>query len=237
MFISADIICHFEAEVEDFMVYHILELYLKQKEDYRKRSIQAANVKYNLIATYICLIIFSVLGIVNLFIEIPGFLIIEFIIFALLFILIFIIERKNIKKSKDRIKTFDEFLSELQKKLIINGVNWNEDKRLDYLIGECDNMINAKSKERKKIIRYAEIIVLPVAKFIAEIVKDKVGMVSTVEVIAIIIVILLSAFAFFVFINSIAVVIDLLLKTGSISEMKNLRNTLMDIKVRGSAAN
>ena len=57
-------------------------------------------------------------------------------------------------------------------------------------------------------------------------------MVSTVEIIAIILVILLTAFSFFVFINSIASVIDLLLKTGSINEMKNLRNTLMDIKVR-----
>ena len=57
-------------------------------------------------------------------------------------------------------------------------------------------------------------------------------MVSTVEIIAIILVILLTAFSFFVFINSIAAVIDLLLKTGSINEMKNLRTTLMDIKVR-----
>jgi len=219
------------------MFYHILELYLKQKEDYRKRSIQAANVKYNLIVTYICLIIFSVLGIVNLFIEIPGFLIIEFIIFALLFILIFIIERKNIKKSNDRVKAYDSFLVELQEKLVINGVNWSEIQRLDYLIGECDNWINSKNKERKKIIRYAEIIILPIAKFIADIIKDRIGMVSTTEIIALIIVILLTAFSFFVFINSIASVIDLLLKTGSINEMKNLKNTLMDIKVRSITLN
>ena len=214
------------------MVCRILELYLKQKEDYRKRSIQVTNVKYNLIVTYICLIIFSVLGIVNLFIQIPDFLYIEFIIFALLFMLLFIIERKNIKKSNDRVKAYDSFLVELQEKLVINGVNWSEIQRLDYLIGECDNWINSKNKERKKIIRYAEIIVLPIAKFIADIIKDRIGMVSTTEIIALIIVILLTAFSFFVFINSIAAVIDLLLKTGSINEMKNLRNTLMDIKVR-----
>lgn len=214
------------------MVCRILELYLKQKEDYRKRSIQVTNVKYNLIVTYICLIIFSVLGIVNLFIQIPDFFFIEFIIFALLFMLLFIIERKNIKKSNDRVKAYDSFLVELQEKLIINGINWSETQRLDYLITECDNWINVKNKERKKIIRYAEIIALPVAKFIAEIVKDRIGMVSTTEIIALIIVILLTAFSFFVFINSIASVIDLLLKTGSINEIKNLRSTLMDIKVR-----
>lgn len=219
------------------MVCRILELYLKQKEDYRKRSIQVTNVKYNLIVIYICLIVFSVLGIVNLFIQIPYFLYIEFIIFALLFMLLFIIERKNIKKSNDRVKAYDSFLVELQEKLVINGVNWSEIQRLDYLIGECDNWINAKNKERKKIIRYAEIIVLPIAKFIADIIKDRIGMVSTTEIIALIIVILLTAFSFFVFINSIASVIDLLLKTGSINEMKNLRSTLMDIKVRGGSAN
>jgi len=219
------------------MVCRILELYLKQKEDYRKRSIQVTNVKYNLIVIYICLIVFSVLGIVNLFIQIPDFLYIEFIIFALLFMLLFIIERKNIKKSNDRVKAYDSFLVELQEKLVINGVNWSEIQRLDYLIGECDNWINAKNKERKKIIRYAEIIVLPIAKFIADIIKDRIGMVSTTEIIALIIVILLTAFSFFVFINSIASVIDLLLKTGSINEMKNLRSTLMDIKVRGGSAN
>ncbi|PWJ09638.1 hypothetical protein SAMN02910325_03457 [Ruminococcus flavefaciens] len=86
------------------MVCRILELYLKQKEDYRKRSIQVTNVKYNLIVTYICLIIFSVLGIVNLFIQIPDFLYIEFIIFALLFMLLFIIERKNIKNQMIELK-------------------------------------------------------------------------------------------------------------------------------------
>lgn len=214
------------------MVCRILELYLKQKEDYRKRSIQVTNVKYNLIVTYICLIIFSVLGIVNLFIQIPDFFFIELIIFALLYMLLFIMDRKYIKKSNDRVKAYDSFLVELQEKLIINGVNWTETQRIDYLISECDNCISAKNKERKKIIRYAEIIVLPVAKFIAEIVKDRIGMVSTVEIIAIILVILLAAFSFIVFINSIAAVIDLLLKTGSINEMKNLRNTLMDIKVR-----
>lgn len=219
------------------MVCRILELYLKQKEDYRKRSIQVTNVKYNLIVIYICLIVFSVLGIVNLFIQIPNFLYIEFIIFALLFMLLFIIERKNIKKSNDRVKAYDSFLVELQEKLVINGVNWSEIQRLDYLIGECDNWINSKNKERKKIIRYAEIIVLPIAKFIADIIKDRIGMVSTTEIIALIIVILLTAFSFFVFINSIASVIDLLLKTGSINEMKNLRSTLMDIKVRGGSAN
>lgn len=199
------------------MVCRILELYLKQKEDYRKRSIQVTNVKYNLIVTYIFLIIFSVLGIVNLFIQIPDFFFIELIIIALLSMLLFIMERKNIKKSNDRVKAYDSFLVELQEKLIINGVNWSETQRIDYLLGECDNWISAKNKERKKIIRYAEIIVLPVAKFTAEIVKDRIGMVSTVEIIAIILVILLTAFAFFVFINSIASVIDLLLKTGSIN--------------------
>ena len=141
-------------------------------------------------------------------------------------------DRKYIKKSNDRVKAYDSFLVELQEKLNINGVNWSEIQRLDYLISECDNWINAKNKERKKIIRYAEIIVLPVAKLASEIVKDRIGMVSTVEIIAIILVILLAAFSFIVFINSIAAVIDLLLKTGSINEMKNLRSTLMDIKVR-----
>ena len=127
-----------------FMVYHILELYLRQKADYREKSLKIANVKNNLTVSYICLIILFVIGIAELFFPIPEVLIAEAVTFVVLFMLIFIIDRKSIKKSKDRVKAYDEFLNELQKKLIINDINWAEEKRIEYLILECDNLINAQ---------------------------------------------------------------------------------------------
>ena len=215
-----------------FMVYHILELYLGQKADYREKSLKIANVKNNLTVSYICLIILFVIGIAELFFPIPEVLIAEAVTFVVLFMLIFIIDRKSIKKSKDRVKAYDEFLNELQKKLIINDINWAEGKRIEYLILECDNLINAQSKERRRIIGYAQIIVLPIAKIIADIIKDKVGTVSIIAIISVIFGIFLTALVCFVFINIIATLTDLLLKTGSINEIKNLRNTLKDIKMR-----
>lgn len=215
-----------------FMVYHILELYLRQKADYREKSLKIANVKNNLTVSYICLIILFVIGIAELFFPIPEVLIAEAVTFVVLFMLIFIIDRKSIKKSKDRVKAYDEFLNELQKKLIINDINWAEGKRIEYLISECDNLINAQSKERRRIIGYAQIIVLPIAKIIADIIKDKVGTVSIIAIISVIFGILLTALVCFVFINIVATLTDLLLKTGSINEIKNLRNTLKDIKMR-----
>ena len=214
------------------MVYHILELYLRQKADYREKSSKIANVKNNLTVSYICLIILFVIGIAELFFPIPEVLIAEAVTFVVLFMLIFIIDRKSIKKSKDRVKAYDEFLNELQKKLIINDINWAEGKRIEYLILECDNLINTQSKERRRIIGYAQIIVLPIAKIIADIIKDKVGTVSIIAIISVIFGILLTALVCFVFINIIATLTDLLLKTGSINEIKNLRNTLKDIKMR-----
>lgn len=214
------------------MVYHILELYLRQKADYREKSSKIANVKNNLTVSYICLIILFVIGIAELFFPIPEVLIAEAVTFVVLFMLIFIIDRKSIKKSKDRVKAYDEFLNELQKKLIINDINWAEGKRIEYLISECDNLINAQSKERRRIIGYAQIIVLPIAKIIADIIKDKVGTVSIIAIVSVIFGILLTALVCFVFINIIATLTDLLLKTGSINEIKNLRNTLKDIKMR-----
>jgi ABC-type multidrug transport system fused ATPase/permease subunit len=214
------------------MVYHILELYLRQKADYREKSLKIANVKNNLTVSYICLIILFVIGIAELFFPIPEVLIAEAVTFVVLFMLIFIIDRKSIKKSKDRVKAYDEFLNELQKKLIINDINWAEGKRIEYLISECDNLINAQSKERRRIIGYAQIIVLPIAKIIADIIKDKVGTVSIIAIISVIFGILLTALVCFVFINIVATLTDLLLKTGSINEIKNLRNTLKDIKMR-----
>lgn len=215
-----------------FMVYHILELYLRQKADYREKSLKIANVKNNLTVSYICLIILFVIGIAELFFPIPEVLIAEAVTFVVLFMLIFIIDRKSIKKSKDRVKAYDEFLNELQKKLIINDINWAEGKRIEYLISECDNLINAQSKERRRIIGYAQIIVLPIAKIIADIIKDKVGTVSIIAIVSVIFGILLTALVCFVFINIVATLTDLLLKTGSINEIKNLRNTLKDIKMR-----
>ena len=50
------------------MVYHVLELYLFQKKHYKKQSRQIADVKYNLTVIYICLIITSILWIIELFI-------------------------------------------------------------------------------------------------------------------------------------------------------------------------
>lgn len=214
------------------MVYHILELYLRQKADYREKSLKIANVKNNLTVSYICLIILFVIGIAELFFPIPEVLIAEAVTFVVLFMLIFIIDRKSIKKSKDRVKAYDEFLNELQKKLIINDINWAEGKRIEYLISECDNLINAQSKERRRIIGYAQIIVLPIAKIIADIIKDKVGTVSIIAIVSVIFGILLTALVCFVFINIVATLTDLLLKTGSINEIKNLRNTLKDIKMR-----
>lgn len=214
------------------MVYHILELYLRQKADYREKSSKIANVKNNLTVSYICLIILFVIGIAELFFPIPEVLIAEAVTFVVLFMLIFIIDRKSIKKSKDRVKAYDEFLNELQKKLIINDINWAEGKRIEYLISECDNLINAQSKERRRIIGYAQIIVLPIAKIIADIIKDKVGTVSIIAIVSVIFGILLTALVCFVFINIVATLTDLLLKTGSINEIKNLRNTLKDIKMR-----
>ena len=117
-----------------FMAYNILELYLRQKADYRENSLKIANVKNNLTVYYICLIILFVIGIAELFFPIPEVLIAEAVTFVVLFMLIFIIDRKSIKKSKDRVKAYDEFLNELQKKLIINDINWAEGKRMRCII-------------------------------------------------------------------------------------------------------
>lgn len=80
-----------------FMAYHILELYLRQKADYREKSLKIANVKNNLTVYYICLIILFVIGIAELFFPIPEVLIAEAVTFVVLFMLIFIIDRKSIK--------------------------------------------------------------------------------------------------------------------------------------------
>ena len=215
-----------------YMIYRVLELYLNQKKAYRKRSARIANVKYNLIVTYICLIILSVLAIVGMFVQASSILIAEATTFGALYLLLFIMDRKNIKKSDNKIKVYDDFLKELKDKLVINGINWADAKRIEYLITKCDDLINAQNKERRKIIRYAEIIILPMVKFVADITKDKVGLESMTEIISIILILILTAFIFCAFINIVASFIDLLLKTGSITEIRNLKNTLMDIKMR-----
>ena len=212
------------------MVYHVLELYLYQKKHYKKQSRQIADVKYNLTVIYICLIITSILWIIELFIQILTVFIADLVVIVALVALLFIVERKNIKKSKDRVKVYDDFLNELQGKMIINGINWAEGQRLDYLIYECDRIINTRDKEAKKLIRYTKVLALPIVSFIADIINEKYDLVFMPELFALILVIIIISLFLFVLINLISKFTDLLLKTGSISEMRNLRNTLLDVK-------
>ena len=124
------------------MVYHVLELYLKQKKSYREQRMQIGGMKIILGITYICLIVLSILSIVSLFINSYVIFISEITTFIVLLIAVVINDHKNIKKSNDRIKAYEDFLKELKKSLNTNRIDWSTDNRLDYLIGECNRVID-----------------------------------------------------------------------------------------------
>lgn len=212
------------------MVYHVLEIYLKQKKHYREQRMQIGGMKIILGITYICLIVLSVLSIVSLFINSYIIFISEITTFIVLLIAVVINDHKNIKKSNDRIKAYEDFLKELKKSLNTNRIDWSTDNRLDYLIGECNRVIDNSDKKRKNFIRCVEVIMLPIAKIIIDLMLANGEVLPRAEIIVGIFVTIVFVLALIVVINAIAAFIDLLLKTGSITEMKNLRNTLNDLK-------
>lgn len=212
------------------MVYHVLELYLKQKKSYREQRMQIGGMKIILGITYICLIVLSILSIVSLFINSYVIFISEIATFIVLLIAVVINDRKNIKKSNDRIKTYEDFLKELKKSLNTNRIDWSTDNRLDYLIGECNRGIDNSDKKRKNFIRCVEVIMLPIAKTVIDVMQANSKVFPKTDIIVGIFVVIAIVLALIVVVNTIAAFIDLLLKTGSITEMKNLRNTLNDLK-------
>lgn len=212
------------------MVYHVLELYLKQKKSYREQRMQIGGMKIILGITYICLIVLSILSIVSLFINSYVIFISEIATFIVLLIAVVINDRKNIKKSNDRIKAYEDFLKELKKSLNTNRIDWSTDNRLDYLIGECNRVIDSSDKKRKNFIRCVEVIMLPIAKTVIDVMQANSKVFPKTDIIVGIFVVIAIVLALIVVVNTIAAFIDLLLKTGSITEMKNLRNTLNDLK-------
>lgn len=212
------------------MVYHVLELYLKQKKSYREQRMQIGGMKIILGITYICLIVLSILSIVSLFINSYVIFISEIATFIVLLIAVVINDHKNIKKSNDRIKAYEDFLKELKKSLNTNRIDWSTDNRLDYLIGECNRVIDNSDKKRKNFIRCVEVIMLPIAKTVIDVMQANSKVFPKTDIIVGIFVVIALVLALIVVVNTIAAFIDLLLKTGSITEMKNLRNTLNDLK-------
>lgn len=212
------------------MVYHVLELYLKQKKSYREQRMQIGGMKIILGITYICLIVLSILSIVSLFINSYVIFISEITTFIVLLIAVVINDHKNIKKSNDRIKAYEDFLKELKKSLNTNRIDWSTDNRLDYLIGECNRVIDNSDKKRKNFIRCVEVIMLPIAKTVIDVMQANSKVFPKTDIIVGIFVVIALVLALIVVVNTIAAFIDLLLKTGSITEMKNLRNTLNDLK-------
>lgn len=212
------------------MVYHVLELYLKQKKSYREQRMQIGGMKIILGITYICLIVLSVLSIVSLFINSYIIFISEITTFIVLLIAVVINDHKNIKKSNDRIKAYEDFLKELKKSLNTNRIDWSTDNRLDYLISECNRVIDNSDKKRKNFIRCVEVIMLPIAKTVIDVMQANSKVFPKTDIIVGIFVVIALVLALIVVVNTIAAFIDLLLKTGSITEMKNLRNTLNDLK-------
>ena len=212
------------------MVYHVLELYLKQKKSYREQRMQIGGMKIILGITYICLIVLSILSIVSLFINSYVIFISEITTFIVLLIAVVINDHKNIKKSNDRIKAYEDFLKELKKSLNTNRIDWSTDNRLDYLISECNRVIDNSDKKRKNFIRCVEVIMLPIAKTVIDVMQANSKVFPKTDIIVGIFVVIALVLALIVVVNTIAAFIDLLLKTGSITEMKNLRNTLNDLK-------
>ena len=212
------------------MVYHVLELYLNQKKNYREQRMHIGGMKAILGITYICLIVLSISSIVSLFINSYIIFISEIATFAVLLIAIVINDRKNIKKTNDRIKAYEDFLKELKKSLNTNRIDWSTDNRLDYLIGECNRVIDNSDKKRKNFIRCVEVIMLPIAKTVIDVMQANSKVFPKTDIIVGIFVVIALVLALIVVVNTIAAFIDLLLKTGSITEMNNLRNTLNDLK-------
>ena len=208
------------------MIYHVLELYLKNK----KRIKQSRLSKSIWVIIYGCLIALIILPIIGLYIDSNIVIIPEILVIAVFLIVSFLIDRNNIINSDNRIKEYETFLNEFKRALNKNRINWSSDNRLDYLISECNIVIDNRNKDRKYLIRCVEIVVLPVAKFILDIIKDNYEILSNADTYVGILIMIMIAVVLLVIIKITAVLVDLLLKTGSIIEMKNLRNTLNDLK-------
>ncbi len=203
------------------MIYYILEVYLKLKK--KKRSIKNHNY-----IVYIFIAILSILSILSLFLYKPVILLLEVLIFIFLCVVICVLDKENVDNSPENLITYIAFLNDFKKELANNKIYISSEATISYLIGECDNIIETRTAEKKKVNRYFKAILLPVITFLADLINSNTSDIKMISsIIAIISIIIIMIYL----INVISALVDIVLKTGSVSEIKSLKKAFNDLKI------
>ncbi len=213
------------------MINIILDIYLKNKKEVKKRS---------RITDLFVVVLFSIL-IAFLFVlsikkDTILFYVLDFMTIIIFFIWCVITQKKEIQRSGERFTEYNRSLdllnNILEKELKDeNGkvVCWNSEEQIDHLIHEGESWISSLDVGNKNIINYVKTIIFPIIGFL-------VGLIAKNEAANVLIVLttvtLIMAVYIYGFGKMIKELVDSIFKSGSPREMQKLINMLRDLQAR-----
>lgn len=162
--------------------------------------------------------------------------ILAFICVVIYFSMLAIFDVRNRRKTNERFEKYNHKLDDLKDILIgfayktdEKDNNWYSKTKIIYLIKMCETEIENATKPQSKILDFAKTFILPVVTYIAGVITENI---SYVETISIAIIVIITMVFCYVLNSAIAFIADLILKSTSVAEMKQLLEALNDLLIR-----
>lgn len=151
-------------------------------------------------------------------------------------IVLFLLEKNRIKGAMDNYIDYNnklDLLRDILKGLTYdsNGThgNWYSIRKVQYLINECNKILDESSSPKSKTIDFLKSTILPILSFVAGVIADKASIEISLSLAVV-------AFVFALAIWGINQVVeflgDIILKSSSISTIKSIRDKLKDLLAR-----
>lgn len=206
-----------------------------------KSKIERVKIKDNLL--YIIVMIVSILAII-----IPPFIfplmftslwgLILFVPIVIFFVNFKLWEIKNQKIYKERLTEHNKLLNEVREILqtdfkystdMGNEKNWYSENKIKYLISSCESYIEEQKKNNIKLVELSKTIILPIIAFVAGVFSENssINDALILAFIALFVVVIVYSIG-----KILSFVIDLVLKSSSIAEMKRLLFLLKELLAR-----
>lgn len=150
-------------------------------------------------------------------------------------IVLYLSERNRINDALDNYDDYNKSLDILRETLIdlkydINGAsgNWYSKSKIQYLISECDELLEENATENKSV-SFLKFMVIPIVSFVAGVIADKASIWMSLSVAVIAFLFALSMWGIYEIIKFLD---DIILKSSSANTIKNIRNKLKALQER-----
>lgn len=221
------------------MVKVVIMMMLSKKQDKSKTKEKKNDIKRTLLIVSVMALILLSLFLFFVVVAYPNQLVSGIISAAsavLIPILLYVLDRHDIKKVANGSNDYNNKLNQLRDSLVEleynnNGIkeNWYSKGKIQHLIKECDEILKERSTPIDKSIEFVKIMILPIISFIAGVISKNTDVEISLQFAVIALVIVVSIWG----LNQVIEFLDeIVLKSSSVSTIKNVKNMLSDLLAR-----